>query len=952
MRRALPALFLLGSFASLGHGAVYLDPSLTFRTIETRHFLIHFHQGEEEIAGRLAVIAEDVHERLSPIARWSPRSRTQVLLLDISDEANGMATPFPYNAVVILVSQPGPEESISFYNDWLALVFTHEYSHVLHLDHTEGFSSVLQHIFGRLYFPNLFQPLWLIEGYAVHQETARTGAGRGAGSLFDMMIRTAYLEGKLNAMDQGDGALALWPGGEFPYLYGMMLYQFISERYGEDKIAQLISESASLPLPFFLNHAPRQVLGENYSSLWWDWMNSLGDKYRRQIESIKERPLTQARRLTFTGYHTRGPVYSPGGQTILYSHRGPAEYPSLRVISRDGKGDRTLSDRNDGMYSSWSRDGKRIVFSQSETYRSFSLYSDLYVLGFGDGNHSAERMTHGMRLGYPDMSPDGSDVACVKEGLGKTELGIYSPDSRTFTPLITGDDYTRFSSPRWSPDGSRIVFSAFRPGGWREILVLDRTTGSIFTVTGSRHWNLFPTWSPDGQVIVYSSDRTGVSNLYACSVTTGQTRQITNVTGGAFESGISSDGREIAFTGYSAEGFDIYTLDFDPTKGWETATLIEPFTRASSTEEPLGESRPYSPWTTVLPRFWLPIADYSTQNGTSLMALTAGADIVARHLYLLAGLYRFTVNRAGGYLMYENDVLRPSIVTQAQVLPSPAYTFTSPTGDVVTHWETDSGGSLDLSFPILFFRSSHKLSIGYSYHAISSVDPAPGYLLNPPEDGRFAGLTAGYAYSNALRFPLSISQEDGRSFFLSYEVLSRGLGGDFDTQRIIADFREYVSIPIAAPRHVLGVRVAGGAGWGQVLNRRAFHMGGEGREEALLGIEDKDLFLRGYPFGFFRGQRALLVSTEYRFPFINIQRGWWTWPIFWRNTSFSVFFDAGDAWDGNAVSPKDFRKGIGAEFKMDTTILYALPITLTFGYAKGLDSGGIGEGYVTIGSAF
>jgi hypothetical protein len=40
--------------------------------------LIHYHQGEEAIAKHVAVIAEDVHERLVPRMKWKPKDRTNL----------------------------------------------------------------------------------------------------------------------------------------------------------------------------------------------------------------------------------------------------------------------------------------------------------------------------------------------------------------------------------------------------------------------------------------------------------------------------------------------------------------------------------------------------------------------------------------------------------------------------------------------------------------------------------------------------------------------------------------------------------------------------------------------------------------------------------------------------------------------------------------------------------
>ncbi|MBI4485869.1 MAG: hypothetical protein HY655_07650, partial [Acidobacteria bacterium] len=39
--------------------ASLVDPALRFRTLPTEHFIVYFHQGEDRLAARLAVIAEE-----------------------------------------------------------------------------------------------------------------------------------------------------------------------------------------------------------------------------------------------------------------------------------------------------------------------------------------------------------------------------------------------------------------------------------------------------------------------------------------------------------------------------------------------------------------------------------------------------------------------------------------------------------------------------------------------------------------------------------------------------------------------------------------------------------------------------------------------------------------------------------------------------------------------------
>ncbi len=81
-------LFLVLLF-SISPAFAKFDPSFTWTTLETPHFSIHYHQGEEEIAKRTAVIAEDVHDRLVPRIKWDPTGRTPSVLVDAMDDTNG-----------------------------------------------------------------------------------------------------------------------------------------------------------------------------------------------------------------------------------------------------------------------------------------------------------------------------------------------------------------------------------------------------------------------------------------------------------------------------------------------------------------------------------------------------------------------------------------------------------------------------------------------------------------------------------------------------------------------------------------------------------------------------------------------------------------------------------------------------------------------------------------------
>src|SRR5262245_66505659 len=108
-----PIVRLLASVALVAVTAVragatsFFDPAYRYRTLRTEHFAIHFHQGEDALARRLGVIAEDVWRKLAEPLGVSPPSHTDVVLVDQTELSNGFATPLPYNTIVVTAVWPG-----------------------------------------------------------------------------------------------------------------------------------------------------------------------------------------------------------------------------------------------------------------------------------------------------------------------------------------------------------------------------------------------------------------------------------------------------------------------------------------------------------------------------------------------------------------------------------------------------------------------------------------------------------------------------------------------------------------------------------------------------------------------------------------------------------------------------------------------------------------------------
>src|SRR5581483_627706 len=233
---ARAALIVLAAavFATQLRAATIFDPALRFRTLTTDHFVISFHQDEADTAGRLAAIAEDTWRALQSALAAPPPRRTQVVLVDQTDLANGYATPIPYDTVVIYETWPAGSEFIGNVDDWLRVAFTHEFTHVVHLDRSGGWARVVRGVFGRttLAFPNLFLPTWQVEGLATYEESAITGLGRVHAGDFAAVVDEAARAGAAEPIDRVNGGLTDWPAGNGPYAYGAGFHEYLARRFG------------------------------------------------------------------------------------------------------------------------------------------------------------------------------------------------------------------------------------------------------------------------------------------------------------------------------------------------------------------------------------------------------------------------------------------------------------------------------------------------------------------------------------------------------------------------------------------------------------------------------------------------------------------------------------------------------------------------------------------------
>lgn len=951
MRRFVPTIVAFVLLLSFSPSFAKFDPAFTWTTLETPHFYIHYHQSGEGVARHAAQVAEDVHARLAPRIKWEPKQKTHIVLVDAMDEANGMAGVMPYNQVILLLTQPVGEPGFgtTAYEDWMRLLITHEYTHVLQLDMINGgLGGVMQTLFGRLYFPNEWQPIWLIEGLAVYEETEQTPGGRGRSAGADMVLRMATLEGPFPPISRMTVFPDTWPSGDVPYLFGGSFIRFIADTYGREKLADLSITYSGRGFPFLVESTAGRVLGKNYGTLWDEWRTALRDKYEKQRREVEAKGLTASTVLTRKGYDTHSPAYSPDGSRMAYLEANGDEYPGIYVMNADGTDDRKVAENAfpmsaSGMTAAWSADGSRLYYTKAEIERNTDYYDDIY---YYDMKKDKEvRVTKMLRARDPDPSPDGKKLIFVTNRMGMTRLALLDISSEPRRPAGAGDvaflteeSMVQYEAPCWSPDGSKIAVSLWQPGGYKDVWILDAEGKKLDEVMHDRAIDGAPAWGPDGKYIYFSSDRSGIYNLFAYELGTKKLFQITNVLGGAFSPSPSPDGKTLAFASYSAKGYDVHTITIDRATWKSAEPYKDPYPTVPYEERKFDtKTMPYSPLSTLAPRFWLPWFGYSYESGVLGGFLTLGEDVVQRHQYIVTGLYGPKTDRLWYSFDYLYDGLPPTIHVQASdtdVTYSDLLQDARGTKDYVERQKTYG---LELIVPLVKNQTQHMVTIGYRWKEISALTkmpPWPGYSGPVPAEGVLASGKLSYRYNSSRRYNFSISPEQGRTIEFGYERLDKSLGSDFELNKYTMDWHEYIDFPL--PHHVLLARFFAGTSTGQKLPQRAFSLGGDNPGDITLSIDSQDVFLRGYPANEFRGQNVALTSLEYRFPIENIERGDGQTPIFLRRVHGAVFGEAGNAWDGT-FHGSDLKRAVGAEARMDLDLAYRLPVTLRLGIARGLD---------------
>lgn len=546
----------------------YRDFSWKF--IKTKHFDVYFHEDGEYLARYAGIHAERALSSVQSQLNYSITKRISLIIYNSHND-------FQQTNVVWDFMPEGVGGVTELFKNRITLPFEGGYEQFRHVIHHELVHAVLNDMFYGGSVQSMISnnirmelPLWMNEGFAEYE-----GNG-GYDTKTDMFMRDIALSEFIKGFDNLTGYYA--------YRGGQAFYWYVSEKYGERKIGELLNRlrtSGTLDIAF------KGSFGKSVEDFSEEWVREMKKKYLPDLdrfESLEDMAIRITNHKKDHSFYNSSPALSPSGDTIAFISNRDGQFGVflLSLSNRDKEPEELINSGRAVDFEelniltpgiSWSPDGKKLAISAKSGGEDA-----LYIVDVKSGDYVKHEFSI-KTLTSAIWSPDGATIAFIGTVAEQTDIWLF--DIKTGSIIRATDDVFSDSHPVWSPD-SRVIYFVSDRGDyvqgpykaediamWKhdpsisDIYQVELETGLMGRLTfdpTSNKTSLAVT--NNGASLVFVSDNNGIGNLYELQLEASKVIPRTNALNGITQLSMSLDGSTLVFTTQNNGGFDLFQMRY------------------------------------------------------------------------------------------------------------------------------------------------------------------------------------------------------------------------------------------------------------------------------------------------------------------------------------------------------------------------------------------------------
>ncbi|HVO75749.1 MAG TPA: BamA/TamA family outer membrane protein [Ignavibacteriaceae bacterium] len=545
-----------------------------WRVLKTEHFDIYYYNETEEIAEIGGYYAEDAYNDYKvklncivthriPLIFYNTHIHFQQTNTTPGFIPEGVGGFFEFIKGRVVIPSMG---SLSDFRH----VIRHELAHVF-------MTNKIYRVLSDHRLPSdEYPPLWFVEGFAEYMSTKIDAQA-------EMVLRDAVIN---NYFVQLNNISSIY-GTFLMYKEGQCFLEFVEEKYGSEKVPLLL-ENFWMDNNF--NKVIEHTLGKKIEEIDSEWLFYLKRKYYPLLQD--KAPLEHAaKKITDFGFNFSPVKYNIDGKDYIYFIANRDGYSSLYRMEYNPannempdpelvlRGEKTEEFESFHLFQSSidiSSGGLLAFVTKSGPTDAIHFYSLIQKkIVYRYQNHEL------ISISSPKFSPDGDKITfSAVDQKGFSDIFILNTANDSLIRLT--NDYYNDQDPIFGLNENQILFSSDRTAGLYEkihnLFSYDLTTHKISYVTYLNCNNSSPLFSPDKKHLFFLSEKDKVSNLWSLDINDGnfstEVRQVTNFITSSFNP-FFIDSTKIVFSGFENFSFNLYTLDLkDTTRLADSVTYV------------------------------------------------------------------------------------------------------------------------------------------------------------------------------------------------------------------------------------------------------------------------------------------------------------------------------------------------------------------------------------------